>query len=265
MAMTHDVNALLASLDNRMNRLTHHEPFPMETRRSLDETLRTQLTYASNAMEGNHLTLAETHIVLSGITVGGKPLRDHLEAIDHADAWDAVVQWAQSSEPLNASLLRSLHHRVLRRSQPTLAGQYRPVSVAIAGCSGASPNPFLMPYAVDTLLSSAVQTPMAAHPVVVGAILHAGLISLHPFVEGNHRTARLLLNLWLMRHRYVPTLLEPNDRVAYDTALAAADDGLCDPIVTVVAHGISRTLRVYEEVLGLEREPPTPPTPGQLG
>ncbi|AUW95584.1 hypothetical protein BXT84_12660 [Sulfobacillus thermotolerans] len=258
--MAHDVNALLASLDDRMNRLNHHEPLPVETRRSLEEALRTRVTYASNAMEGNHLTLAETQVVLSGITVGGKSLRDHLEAIDHAEAWDAMLQWTHSSEPISAWMLRSLHHLVLRRSQPESAGQYRHVSVAIAGSPLVPPDPLIVPSAVDEVLATSQQ--MDAHAVMVGVIMHARLMKIHPFVDGNGRTGRLLLNLWLMRHRYVPTILEPGDRPAYYAALQAADGDVFDPIVTVVAQGISRTLRVYEEVLGLEPEPPTPNPPG---
>jgi Fic family protein len=254
------VNASLASLDQRTKRLSQHQPLPVETRRSLAEALRTRVTYASNAIEGNSLTLAETQVVLSGVTVGGKPLRDHLEAIDHAEAWDAMVQWTRSNEPITSFLLRSLHGLVLRRSQPEHAGQYRQVSVAIAGSSLVPPDPIIVPGAVDELLITSQQ--MGAHPVVAGAITHARLMGIHPFVDGNGRTGRLLLNLWLMRHQYVPAILEPGDRPAYYAAFQAADGGVYDPIVDVVAHGISRTLSVYEEVLRLGPEPPASKPPG---
>ncbi len=260
MAMAHDVNALLGSLDQRTHRLNQQGPLPVETRRSLVEALRTRVTYASNAIEGNRLTLAETQVVLSGVTVGGKPLRDHLEAIDHAEAWDAMLQWTHSNEPMTSFMLRSLHGLVLRRSQPEYAGQYRQVSVAIAGSLLVPPDPIIVPGAIDELLTTSHQ--MGAHPVVAGAIMHARLMGIHPFVDGNGRTGRLLLNLWLMRHRYVPALLEPGDRPAYYAALQDADGGVFDPIVDVVAHGISRTLSVYEEVLRLGPEPPAPKPPG---
>ena len=254
------MNALLASLDQRTKRLNQLGPLPVETRRSLAEALRTRVTYASNAIEGNRLTLAETQVVLSGVTVGGKSLRDHLEAIDHADAWDAMLPWTRSNEPITSFLLRSLHGLVLRRSRPEHAGQYRQEAVAIAGSPLVPPDPIIVPGAVDELL--ATSQAMGAHPVVAGAIMHARLMGIHPFVDGNGRTGRLLLNLWLMRHGYVPAILEPGDRPAYYTALQAADGGVFDPIGDVVAHGISRTLRVYEEVLRLGPEPPTPKPPG---
>ncbi|WP_053958097.1 Fic family protein [Sulfobacillus thermosulfidooxidans] len=250
----------IASLDQRINRLNGQQPLPVETRRFLAEALRTRITYASNAIEGNHLTLAETQMVLSGVAVGGKPLRDHLEAIDHAEAWDAMIQAVNSPEPITSFLLRSLHGLVLRRSQPEYAGQYRQGPVAIAGSPRVPPDPIMVPSAVDELLTTSQH--MDAHPVVAGAIMHARLMRIHPFVDGNGRTGRLLLNLWLLRHHYVPTILEPDDRPAYYAALQAADGGLFEPIIKVVAHGISRTLSLYEEVLHLGPEPPASRPPG---
>ncbi len=205
------------------------------------------------------MTLAETQVVLSGITVGGKPLRDHLEAIDHAEAWDAIVQWAHSREALSSFLLRSLHRLVLQRSQPEYAGQYRQVPVAIAGSPLVPPDPVIVPGAVDEIMKTSQS--LNADPVVAGALIHARLMAIHPFVDGNGRTGRLLLNLWLMRHQYVPTILEPSDRPSYYAALQAADRGDFDPIVEMVAHGISRTLSLYEEVLQLNPHTSPPQSP----
>ena len=115
----------LTAIDHRVQRIHNVRPLPPETRRSLAQALRTRITYASNAIEGNRLTLAETQVVLEGVTVGGKPLTDHLEAIDHAEAWDAVIHWSRVTEPLTPHLLRSLHALVLRRSRPDESGRYR--------------------------------------------------------------------------------------------------------------------------------------------
>lgn len=249
----------LTALDQRVQRLQHYRPLPLETRRSLAKALRTHMTYASNAIEGNRLTLAETQVVLDGVTVGGKPLRDHLEAIDHADAWDAVVHWSRAPEPMTPHLLRSLHALVLRRSQPEEAGRYRTVSVAIAGSPLIPIEPVAVPAAMDDLFAQ--WKAMTGHPVVVGATLHAALMKIHPFVDGNGRTGRLLLNLWLMRHRYPPALLDPADRPPYYAALQAADAGEAQPIVDVVAQGIGRTLGIYEEVLRIAPKSETPRGP----
>lgn len=246
----------LTALDQRVQRLQQYRPLPPETRRSLADALRTRITYASNAIEGNRLTLAETQIVLEGVTVGGKPLRDHLEAIDHAEAWDAVLHWSRTNEPITPHLLRSLHGLVLRRSQPDESGRYRTVSVAIAGSPLVPLDPVAVSPALDDLFSQWQQ--MRGHPVAVGAEMHAALMKIHPFVDGNGRTGRLLLNLWLMRHRYPPSLLDPQDRPQYYAALQAADSGDPERIVDVVADGIARTLSIYEEVLRIDPEPGVP-------
>jgi Fic family protein len=239
----------LTMLDQRVQRLHNLQPLPPDTRRSLAQALRTRITYASNAIEGNGLTLAETQVVLEGVTVGGKPLRDHLEAIDHAEAWDAVLDWARETEPLTPHLLRSLQALVLRRSRPDEAGRYRTVPVAIAGSSLVPLDSVAVPAAIDGLFSQWNQ--MTGHPVVVGAEIHPALMKIHPFVDGNGRTGRLLLNLWLIRHRYPPALLDPADRPRYYAALQAADAGDAQLMVDVIAHGIGRTLGIYEEVLGI--------------
>lgn len=222
------------------------EPLPGPTRASLLAALRTRVPQGSTAIEGNRLTIRETQLVLEGITVGGKPLRDHLEVLDHAEAWDAVVEWARSDNAVSPFLLRSLHTLVTRRSQPDIAGS--PL---------VSPDPVLVPGAVDDWCEQ--WRLQAGHPVLVGAAMHAALMAIHPFADGNGRTGRLLLNLWLMRHHYPPALLEPRDRRRYYAALQAADGGDPQLITRVVAHGIARTLTLHERVLGL------PPLSGPAG
>lgn len=247
----------LASLDARVRRLQDLEPLPEPTRASLLAALRTRVTQASTAIEGNHLTIRETQLILEGITVGGKPLRDHLEVLDHAEAWDAMVEWARSEDAVTPFLVRSLHALVMRRSQPDIAGQLRTAPVAIAGSPLVPPDPVLVPGAVaDWCEQWRLQ---AGHPVQVGAAMHAALMAIHPFTDGNGRTGRLLLTLWLMRHHYPPALLEPRDRKRYYAALQAADGGDPRPITRVVGHGIARTVTLYERVLGLPSLPaPTP-------
>ena len=256
---THVTLEALHALDVRMQQLQALGPLAPKTRQSLAEALRTHITYASNAIEGNHLTLAETQVVLQGLTVGGRPLRDHLEALDHAEAWDALVSWSQNSEPLTPWVLRNLHHLVLQRSQPDEAGQYRRVPVAISGSTLVPPDPVAVPSAVDDLMAGWSQDP--EHPVVSGARVHARLMAIHPFADGNGRAGRLLLNLWLLRHHYVPMILEPEDRAMYYAALQDADAGNFQPIVHAVIQGISHTLGIYEAVLHPSPSPTFPRSP----
>ncbi|PSR27352.1 MAG: hypothetical protein C7B47_08345 [Sulfobacillus thermosulfidooxidans] len=250
-----DLPLSLAVLDQRVAAWRHFNPLPPDTQQSIDENMRIRITYASNAIEGNTLTLAETHLVLQGFTVGGKPLRDHLEAIDHAEAWDAMQTWARGDAPITPWLLRSLHAVVMRRSRPDIAGLFRTVPVAIHGSNLVPPDPILVPELVESLFHKWDQT--KGHPVLVRAMMHAQLMAIHPFVDGNGRTGRLLLNLWLLRHHYPPALLEPDQRGAYYSALQAADMGDDLPITQVVIQSIERTIDLTERILHPPADPPS--------
>ena len=134
-----DVSDSLKQLDARVAQL-RQAPWPSATVDSLRTAFRTRFTYASNAIEGNTLTLPETQAVLEGYTVGGKALHDHLEALDHAEAWDAMTTIADDSPWLSSWTLRSLHGLVLRRTRPDDAGQFRAVPVLIAGSATVPPT-----------------------------------------------------------------------------------------------------------------------------
>ena len=139
---------------------------------------------------------------VGGGTVGGKSLRDHMEAIDHAKAWDAMLHRARASEPVTPWMLRSLHSLVLRRSHPDTAGKFRSVPVAIAGSGLVPQDPSVVTPALDDLMGEWNNT--TGHPVTVGAEMYARLMAIHPFFDGNGRAGRLLLNFWLMRNQYLP-------------------------------------------------------------
>lgn len=247
-----DLAQVLADLDRRTSVLDGHRPLPPVTVRSLFAALRVEHTYASNAIEGNPLTLQETRVALEGLTVGGKPLRDHLEAIDHADAFDHVRTLADQREPLIESAIRSIHALVLRRSCPDDAGRYRTVQVFISGSRHVPPDPVAVPGAMQDLLSwpRAVEEARPL-PVALAAEFHARLVTIHPFVDGNERTARLASNLLLMRDGYLPARWTPEDRPEYYRALEAASlEGRYDAITLLTAQALTRTfdryLRVFE-------------------
>ncbi len=203
-----------------------------------------ELTYTSNAIEGNTLTYRETaELIEHGITVGGKPLRDHLEAVDHYDA----VQWmralASSSKPLGEPTVCELHRRIVARSQPGLAGVYSELPRRIAGSPVIFPNPAKIPQLMaefGSWLEAAPCDPAAAFEA------HFRLTAIHPFGDGNGRTARLLMNVMLIRGGYPPIAVRPEDRRTYLDALERGSLGEdLQAFQTVMHDRLDATLAAY--------------------
>jgi Fic family protein len=192
----------------------------------LEHSQRIDITYTSNAIEGNTLTAGETALVLEkGITVSGKPLRDHLEAIDHAQALAWVLEIAAQTEtPVSETDVRNLHRLVVAKSNPDIAGRYadRPRYVNTDAGSYDFPAPIEIPALMQAFcswLAAEKDSPKAAFEA------HLRLVGIHPFNDGNGRTARLLMNLVLARADYPPIAIRPEDRPAYISALEASQRG----------------------------------------
>ncbi len=187
-------------------------------RAALDRWYDVELTYSSNALEGNTLTRSETAIVLEkGITVSGKPLKDHLEAAGHADALGYMRALAASGEPVREMDVRNLHRLVMQRLDPGEAGRYSQHGRLIAGSPLILPSPAELPALMGDFghwLEGAEPSPENAFDA------HERLVTIHPFSDGNGRTARLLMNVLLLRAGYPPLVLLPEARPAYHEALA---------------------------------------------
>ncbi len=203
-----------------------------------------ELTYTSNAIEGNTLTLRETSEVIEhGITVGGKALRDHLEALDHYDAVGWMRDVADRGTPIGETTVTELHRRIVLRSQPEVAGIYSPYPRRIAGSQVVLPNPRKVPQlmaAFGETLGKMAPTPDVAFTA------HFRLTAIHPFGDGNGRTARLLMNLILLRQGYPPVAVRPEDRAAYLDALETASvrEDLV-PFQLLMHERLSETLDAY--------------------
>jgi Fic family protein len=182
-----------------------------------------ELTYSSNAIEGNTLTRSETALVLEkGITISGKPLKDHLEAIGHRDALHFVRTLAEAGEPLREVDIREIHRLVMARVDPEEAGRYSTHQRMIAG----SPLVLPMPVEIPALMAEfAAWLAVAPAGPETGFATHARLVAIHPFSDGNGRTARLLMNLLLLRAGYPPLVIGPEHRAAYIDALQALQLG----------------------------------------
>ena len=184
-----------------------------------------ELTYTSNAIEGNTLSPVETTLVIEqGITVGGKPLKDHLEALDHYDAIRYVRELARQETPVTESDVRNLHKLVMQRSAPEIAGQYADLPRYVRTETGrySFPSPAEVPALMGDFaawLATAPNTPDTAFTA------HRRLVDIHPFNDGNGRTARLLMNLVLIRGGYPPIAVRPEDRLEYIRSLQQEQAG----------------------------------------
>ncbi len=219
-------------------------------------------TYNSNAIEGNTLTLGETKAVLiDGITISGKPLREILEATNHREAMRLLYRLAESKAPMTEAEILDLHRLILTGIQAEDAGRYRRVPVRVAGSQHVFPNPAKVPSLMAEFVSAVAA--WGDHPVLAAARAHFKLVAIHPFADGNGRTARLLMNLLLMRHGYPPAYLKVERRGLYYDALEESHTKGTARFEEFIANAVLESLE--ETLAALGEEPPpenlTPPSP----
>jgi len=213
------------TIAEKKNRLDRLRPFSPEALRNLEHFYDVEITYTSNAIEGNTLSPVETTLVLEeGVTISGKPLKDHLEALDHYDAIRYVRELARENTPLTERDVRNLHRLVMQRSRPDIAGRYAELASYVRTETGSHefPSPAEIPALMGDFakwLQSSPATPESAFTA------HLRLVDIHPFNDGNGRTARLLMNLILIRAGYPPVSVRPEDRPEYVRALQQSQAG----------------------------------------
>ena len=234
-------------LTNKKKALDGYRPLPSALVRNLDEWFRVELTYTSNAIEGNTLTRRETAVVIEkGLTVGGKSLREHLEATNHARAIDAVYLLIKKRPSQLASHdLLSLHTLILRGIDDANAGRYRNIPIRISGSAVVMPNPLKVPDLMEEFMRW-LTARNSLHPVAFAGEAHYRLVTVHPFVDGNGRTARLLMNLLLLMRGYPPAIIHPRERLAYIGALEKAQlGGSRSEFDALIAKAADRSLEIY--------------------
>ncbi len=239
-------------LDEKLALLNVRRPMPQTAVRKLREQFGLEMTYNSNAIEGNSLTLKETFLVINeGLTIKGKPLRDHLEAKSHSEALEYLYELLDSEtrSTLSERLIRELNQIVMREIDKEWAGRYRTSNVFIAGADHTPPEAVLVPQLMHELMDWMRRSRKTIHTVELAALLHHRLVNVHPFFDGNGRTARLVMNVILMQAGFPLAVVLKNDRKRYYRTLQEADRGDCAPFVRFIAQAVSRSLDIYLKVL----------------
>lgn len=189
------------------------------------QALELEYTFESNRIEGNTLTLRETDLVINeGLTISGKSMREHLEAINHVEAIGYIKQLMERNFPFNERELLSVHNLILRGIIPEDAGRYRRVQVMIKGSSHMPPQPFIVPKEMEDYFIWYSENKGKLHPVILAAEMHERLVTIHPFIDGNGRTSRLVMNLILLQNGYVIANIKGDydSRMSYYQALETA-------------------------------------------
>jgi fido (protein-threonine AMPylation protein) len=238
---------LMQRLAEKKAQLDRYRPLSPAIMRRLLDDLRVFLTYHSNAIEGNTLDLRETQMIIEhGVTIGGHSLREHLEATDHAAAFNHLIALVDTPEPITTETILPLHRLVLGSTDET-AGQFRTTPVSIRGARLTPPPAKQVERLMQEWVAWLEGPGMAYEPVLRATIAHHGFVAVHPFLEGNGRTGRLLLNLMLMRDGYPPALLLHDWRTRYIYALRDADGGNYNPLANLIGRAVESGLDLYLE------------------
>ena len=245
---------LLQKADSYKQKISSARPLAKEELKSLDNYFRIGFTYSSNALEGNTLTISETKILLEdGLTVGGRPLKDCYEAVGHGIAYDFMLDLArQQNMNITEDTIKKLHRLFYQKVDAEQAGQYRSIPVYISGTEYIPPSPEDVPQLMNHLADEIHFSRSVLHPIELASMAHKRLVDIHPFVDGNGRTARLLMNLILVNAGYGVVSIPPVWRNDYINALSAArrlND--MEPFSKLIAECVIETERDYCRLLKL--------------
>jgi len=222
------ISRLFSRIDEGKRLIDQYRPLSNSIVSHLRDRFLVEWTYNSNAIEGNTLTLKETRMVLEdGITIGKKPLKDHLEAINHKEAIVFIEELASQKDPITERNIREIH----------------------AISNHLPPDPLIVPELMANFTNERLLNP-TGHPIEQAARAHFDLVSIHPFVDGNGRTARLIMNLILLKHGYFPTIILKNDRKKYYDALEKGrQKNNVDDFIFLTGRALERTIYLYLEVI----------------
>lgn len=239
-------------IDEKLEQLKSLRPISPVLLEKLKERFQVEMTYNSNGIEGNTLTLNETYWVFQeGITVKGKSLKEHLEVKDHKRALEKLYQLVESPTAIDFSeqLIKELHQAVIEQSEETDDYDYRTTDVFISGSDHKPPSPAEVRTELKKLIKWIRDEQHQYHLIEFAALFHHKFVHIHPFLDGNGRTTRLLMNLFLMRAGFPLVIILKNDRQKYYRALRMADNGRYKALIQFIAQAALRSLNLYLDAL----------------
>lgn len=244
------IKTLLLEIDDLKKRL---DVLREKNNIQITNALELEFTCESNRIEGNTLTLRETDLVVNkGLTIAGKSMREHLEAINHNEAVDYIKDLVSREFILNERELLTIHNLILRGIHPEDAGRYRKVQVMISGSSHLPPQPYLVQKAMEDYFIWFSENRLKLHPVILAAEMHEKLVTIHPFIDGNGRTSRLVMNTILLQNGYVIANIkgDSNSRLEYYSALEAVQtNNSKDAFIRFIAENEKKCLERYLSIV----------------
>lgn len=243
--------SLFLKLQAKKAEIDRRRPLTEGEAERLRKEFLVNFTYNSNAIEGNTLTLKETAMVLEGMTIDQKPLKDHLEAVGHRDAFFYIQDLVGKKETLSEYVIKNIHSLVLI-NRPEDKGIFRRIPVMITGAKKESPQPYMIEPLITELLQNNGKQKRTMHPIERIAIFHLEFEGIHPFIDGNGRTGRLILNLGLMQNGYPPINVKFTDRKKYYDAFDAYfRDKNAGAMIEIIAGYVDERLDQYSDIMKL--------------
>ena len=252
--MNTELKALLQQIDNLKKYLQAIRPLPIEALNKIKASLEMEYTYESNRIEGNTLTLQETALVVNeGVTIRGKSMVEHLEAINHAQAIEFIKDLARSDVEITERTIKEIHAIILHGINKEQAGKYRDVPVMIVGSRHIPPQPYLIAPQMEQFIKEyQAMKNNGEHPVLTASFLHDELVKIHPFIDGNGRTSRLLMNLYLLSNGYTITTLKGDNEAkqAYYTVLEQSHmENNREAFYLLVANAVKQSMERYISIV----------------
>lgn len=235
-------------IDEKKKILDSKRPLSEDILKNLKKYFDVELTYNSNAIEGNTLTITETKVILEdGITIGnGKSLREHLEVINHKEAIDYIENIVENNIDISEQVIKNIHYIILKSISNDDAGKYRNSNILLSGSSHKPVEHFLVEDKMRELIEWYNNKKLVMHPIELAATFHFRFVYIHPFIDGNGRTARLLMNLILMRNGYPLAIIRNEDRSKYMMALEkASTTNEINDFIEIVLSAVDRSLDTY--------------------